>query len=83
VFALVGVSVGFLFLVVPGLLMRRSYQDWRTGARSTPGAAGVLGALVVCLAAAGVLWFLTPWWVLSILVVMIGLPPALAVAARG
>ncbi len=42
-YAVIGVAVGFVLLVVPGVLVRRRYLGWKTGVARRPEIAGPLG----------------------------------------
>lgn len=82
-FALIGVAVGFVLLVVPGVLMRRRYLAWRAGERPTPGIAGPLGALVLWLGMALAAASVTDLDILVWVIFPIVLLPSLLVASRG
>lgn len=83
VFAWIGLAVGYVCLVVPGLLMRPHYRAWRAGERPTPGIAGPVGALVVWGTIAATIAALTSFDVLAFVIFVFGLLPSLAVSARG
>jgi hypothetical protein len=56
VLALAGVVVGFLLLIIPGVVALRSYRRWEDGEIGTPRAAWTVLALGIGVAAAAVIW---------------------------
>jgi len=81
VFALVGVFVGFVALIVPGLFALGSYRRWRSGAQSEPTLAwlfAIVGLLAVPLVP---LFFALP--IVAVLAAFIlGLPLLVLVGPR-
>lgn len=54
--AIAGVIVGFVLLIVPGLVALRSYRRWQDGTGSEPRAAWAMLALGLGAAAGAALW---------------------------
>lgn len=82
-FARLGVGVGLVAGIVPGILLYRRYRSWRTGERPTPGASGPIGATAFWLLVGAALWSGAGLELVAVIVVLVGLPPSLVVASRG
>ncbi len=81
-FALLGVALGLLMLIVPGLIALRSYRAWRSGARETPTAAWVVSAIAICVMLAILVGVLTGAWIAVAAVAILVTPIAAAAFAR-
>ena len=82
-FARLGVGVGLVAGIVPGILLYRRYRSWRTGERPTLGAPGPIGATAFWLLVGAALWSGAGLELVALIVVLVGLPPSLVVASRG
>jgi hypothetical protein len=81
-FALLGVALGLLMLIVPGLIALRSYRAWRSGARETPTGAWVVSAIAICVMLAILVGALTGAWIAVAAVSILVTPIAAAAFAR-
>jgi hypothetical protein len=81
-YALLGVALGYVLLILPGMVMRRRYLAWRRGDVRTPGIAGPLGALLVW---GGLAWLLAAQGhpILALLAALVLAIPSMAFATRG
>jgi hypothetical protein len=81
--ALLGVVLGFLMMIVPGIVALRSYRRWRDGTILHPSAAwtiAVLGVWIVILVA---LWVFTDFRALTIALGVVGPLASVAYVLRG
>jgi hypothetical protein len=81
--ALLGVGVGFLMLVVPGVIALRSYRRWRDGVILQPSAAWVIAVLGVWIAILMPLAILTDFRALTIALAVVGPLATVAYVLRG
>lgn len=79
--ATLGVVLGFLLLIVPGVIASRQVADWRAGHRYRPRLAWTLGALALWAAVVVPLMF-TDFRGGAAVLGVIALPPLLLWAAR-
>ena len=77
-FALVGVAVGFVLLIVPGILALRSYRRWQDGVSPEPTLAWSIAALALATPVVVAAFALLP--AVGILVACIAVPSALWLA---
>jgi hypothetical protein len=81
--ARLGVVLGFLMLVVPGLIALRSYRRWRDGAILQPSAAWVVAVLGVWIAILVPLAMYTDFVGLTIALTVVGPLASVAYVLRG
>ena len=75
VFALAGVVVGFVLLIVPGIFALRSYRRWQDEVRPEPTFAWAIAALTVAVPIVVAAWVALP--AVGILVACVAIPAAL------
>jgi hypothetical protein len=80
--ALLGVAVGFVALVVPGVYALRSYRRWREGVRLQPSTAWVFGVLGGWLLVIAAIVLFTDLLGLAVLVTLVGPPASIVLALR-
>ncbi|MGZ5348915.1 MAG: hypothetical protein ACXWZU_01770 [Actinomycetota bacterium] len=81
--ARLGVVLGFLMLVVPGLIALRSYRRWRHGAILQPSAAWVVAVLGIWIAILVPLAMYTDFVGLTIALTVVGPLASVAYVLRG
>jgi hypothetical protein len=81
VLAIVGVVVGFLLLIVPGLFALRSYRRWRDGERAEPALAWALAVLPVAIVPAALLFPVLPVVAVAVFF-LLGVPLFMLVGPR-
>jgi hypothetical protein len=83
VVALLGVVLGFLMLVVPGIVALRSYRRWRDGAILQPSAAWAIAVLGMWVAILVPLAVFTDFRALTIALAVVGPLASVAYVLRG
>ena len=83
VVALLGIVLGFLMLVVPGIFALRSYRRWRDGIIMQPSAAWAIGVLGVWIAILVSLATFTDFVGLTIALTVVGPLASVAYVLRG
>lgn len=83
VVALLGIVMGFLMLVVPGIVALRSYRRWRDGTTLQPSAAWVIGVLGIWIAILVPLATLTDFVGLTIALTVVGPLASVVYVLRG
>jgi hypothetical protein len=83
VVALLGVVLGFMMLVVPGIVALRSYRRWRDGAILQPSAAWVIAVLGIWVAILVPLAEFTDFRALTIAFAVVGPLASVAYVLRG
>jgi len=81
--AQLGIVLGFLMLIVPGIVALRSYRRWRDGAILQPSAAWVVAVLGVWAAILGSLAMFTDLAGLTIALAVVGPLASVAYVLRG
>ena len=81
--ALLGVVLGFLMLVVPGIVALRSYRRWRDGTILQPSAAWAIGVLGIWVAILVPLAVFTDFRALTIALGVVGPLASVAYVLRG